>query len=105
MADREEFFVICSAPVRVGGGIVRHYIYPVEGRISVRYSFGGVEGDNVVIEKLTTRSKDNSSVKELILVPVTGGIGSKKGQLVIGKHSLQLTINGDGRLVVKEIKG
>ncbi len=57
------------------------------------------------MEKLLTHSRDNSSSKELILVPVTGGIGSKKGQLAIGKHSLQLTINGDGRLVVKEIKG
>ena len=97
--------MICAAPVKVGGGIIRHYIYPGEGRISVRYSFGGLEGDNVIIEKLATDSRDNSSSRESILVPVSSSSVPKRGQIVIGEHFIQLTVNKDGRLAVKEIKG
>jgi len=103
--DSEEFFVTCDAPVRVGGGIARHFIYSGDGRLSVRYGFGGTDGDTVLIEKLTVNSLDGSQRTEIIKVPLTG-LGEKKiGRLDIGGHRLKLGINCDGRLIVKEIKG
>ncbi len=96
--DREEFYIVTEAPVAVGGGMIRHYIYREKDLISTRYSFGGVDDDTIYIEK-TTRSDSGGSVgKETIELPRK----SSSASLQIGSHTVRLKITGRGRIIVRE---
>ena len=104
-SDNEEFFVTCDAPVIVGGGIARYFVYSESSRLSVRYSFAGVQGDTVFIEKSSVDSADGSESKEILKVFLSGKTSKKSGRIELGGHSFKLKMNDDGRLMVKEIKG
>lgn len=103
--QEEEFFITCDAPVIIGGGIARHFVYNPSGRLSTRYSFAGTEGDAVLIERTSVDSSDGSESREIMKITLSGTASKKIGRLEIGGHSFKLKMNGDGRLIVKEIKG
>lgn len=104
-AQHEEFFVTYNAPVIVGGGIARHFADTDSGRLSVRYSFTGFEGDTALIERSSVSHPDGPETKEIIRVPLEGRASKKTGRLEIDGHSFKLRKNADGRLLVREIKG
>ena len=103
--EYEEFFVTCDAPVLIGSGIARYFVYNGSGRVSTRYSYGGTTGDIILIKMESNDSSCGSQVAEVIKVPLAPSSLGKIGVLNIGEHRLKLKMNGDGRLIVKEIKG
>lgn len=103
--EYEEFFVTCDAPVLIGSGIARYFVYNGSGRVSTRYSYGGIKGDVVMINRFSADSSSGSQASETIKVPLVGSSLGKIGVLNIGEHRLRLEMNVDGRLIVKEIKG
>lgn len=101
----EEFYIVTDAPIAVGGGIIRHYKYTKQGRVSTRYSYAGTQEDLAFIEKYTHSSHDDSTARELIKVPLTKALWSgKKGYLTVGAHNVSLELKEKGRIRVKEAK-
>lgn len=103
MGADDEFYITCDAPVLVGAGIVRYFVCEDGRRLSVKYAFGGKEGNTVLIEKTTFDPCTCSRTSETIKVQLSGP--NKTGDLEISGHCLRLKMNGDGRLIVKEMKG
>lgn len=107
--EQEEFYIVTTAPVAVGGGIIRHYLHTENGLVSTRYSYVGMSSDTIFIEKTTDllgkaagSGGNDIDKKELIKIPVEDSGKMKKGRLQIGSHDVLLTLNRYGRISARE---
>ncbi|MGB2601056.1 MAG: hypothetical protein WBD00_05625 [Candidatus Omnitrophota bacterium] len=100
----EEFYIVTNGPVAVGGGMVRHYLTEKQGRVSTRYSYGGVEKDAILVEKEMRSPRTGFSMSETIRIPFSPPVNRQSGWLEVGSHTVLLTVNRHGRIVVREEK-
>jgi hypothetical protein len=101
----EEFYIVTHGPIAVGGGMMRHYFNRVYGRVSVRYSYGGVENNVILVEKQTRSLRTGFSADETLRIPFAPPLRKKRGWLEVGSHTVLLTVNRHGRVVVREVNG
>ena len=101
----EEFYIVTQGPVAIGGGMIRHYFDRAYGRVSTRYSYGGVENNVILVEKQTRSLRTGFSASETLRIPFAPPLRKKRGWLEVGSHTVLLTVNRHGRVVVREVKG
>ncbi|MBD3426986.1 MAG: hypothetical protein GF409_07160 [Candidatus Omnitrophica bacterium] len=100
----EEFYIVTNGPVAVGGGMIRHYMVKNGNRRAVRYSYGGVDEDGILVKKKTRCPRTGLSRKELLRIPFVRPFHRKRAWLEVGTHTVLLTVNGYGRVLVKEVR-
>lgn len=89
---------------------MRHYETAENGRTFVRYKYEGTDSGSILIEKTSAftpasaSSGEKSNHKEFLQVPIEKIRGKKVGYIQVGSRRVRLTLNPDGRIVVKEIK-